>query len=213
MRLASWTSLVAILMAGAPARGEPSQRTLAGVVWGWNGPGWWSFQITTTGELDVSAQEHIFVKLAPGEMGRLRQLLSALPKGDRTYGCDRPLPVDVAAEFLLEVSGERQVQRLKYCPDGVSGEAPPELAALIEVWRFVRGQFKAANALGPDEAKPDAKHSSGLEWQLPNKGMKLTRVGAGAQRTRWGAALSWSAAQLMPGVRRTMAMPPAERGQ
>ena len=38
-----------------------------------------------------------------------------------------------------------------------------------------------------------------------NKGMKLTRVGAGARRIRRGEAWSWIAAQLMPGVRRTVA--------
>ncbi len=37
-----------------------------------------------------------------------------------------------------------------------------------------------------------------------NKGMKLTRVGAGAERYRLSGASSWIAAQLMPGVRRTM---------
>ena len=33
-----------------------------------------------------------------------------------------------------------------------------------------------------------------------NKGMNLTRVGAGARRGRRGAASSWIAAQVMPGV-------------
>ena len=37
----------------------------------------------------------------------------------------------------------------------------------------------------------------------PNNGMKLTRVGAGARRTGRSEALSWIAAQLMPGVRWT----------
>ena len=43
----------------------------------------------------------------------------------------------------------------------------------------------------------------------PNKGMKLTRVGAGAQLSGRSVASSWIAAQLMPGVRRTIggAMP------
>ena len=38
----------------------------------------------------------------------------------------------------------------------------------------------------------------------PNKGMKLTRVGAEAQLGGRFVALSRIAAQLMPGVRRTM---------
>ena len=38
---------------------------------------------------------------------------------------------------------------------------------------------------------------------LPNKGMKLTRVGAGAERLCRGVAWYWIAAQLMPGVRPT----------
>ena len=42
-----------------------------------------------------------------------------------------------------------------------------------------------------DVGKSDERH---------NKGMKLTRVGAGAERSRRGAASSKVAAQLMPGV-------------
>ncbi len=41
--------------------------------------------------------------------------------------------------------------------------------------------------------------------ERPNKGMKLTRVGAGARRTGRSEARCRIAAQLMPGVRRTAA--------
>ena len=44
------------------------------------------------------------------------------------------------------------------------------------------------------------------EWAAPpNKGMNLTRVGAGARRVRRGEVSSWIAAQVMPGVLRTVA--------
>ncbi len=39
----------------------------------------------------------------------------------------------------------------------------------------------------------------------PNKGMKLTRVGAGGERSRRGVAPSQGAAQLMPSVGQTVA--------
>ena len=46
---------------------------------------------------------------------------------------------------------------------------------------------------------------AGKSEQQPNKGMKLTRSGAGAERSRRGEAFFRVAAQLMPGVLRTIA--------
>ena len=52
-----------------------------------------------------------------------------------------------------------------------------------------------------------------MRGRLSNKGMKLTRVGAGAERTGRSGARCWSAAQLMPGVRRLIRVPTDHGGQ
>ena len=205
----AWLLAFASIAVGASAA-EPDQRRLKGFVGGWNGPGWWEFQITTQGVVDVVTTEHITKSLQEEQQLELGRLLAALPVANREYGCDAPLPVDTAAYYFLEISRPLEssrpdrVQRLNYCPDGVPGDPSPEVRALVALWRFVRGLFEDAHAPRPAQSLFGPERLRGPEGELPNKGMNLTRVGAGAERSRRDVALSKVAVQVMPGVRQTV---------
>ena len=112
----AWLLAFASIAVGASAA-EPDQRRLKGFVGGWNGPGWWEFQITTHGVVDVVTTEHITKSLREEEQLELGRLLAALPVANREYGCDAPLPVDTAAYYFLEISRPLESSR----PDAFSG--------------------------------------------------------------------------------------------
>ena len=142
---------LSLMLLGSPLSAEAGGefRGIDGLVWCGLCGGSWSVSITPVGRLQVkvAGEADTTKQLAPQELAQLRKLLQALPSSAKRFSFGEYY-VDATTVYELKV-GAPGGGRAYYISSDLRPEERrlPAVAAINDVWRYLRTLFNSEKAL------------------------------------------------------------------